>query len=93
MSICRPTKANIIWLLFVKVSLYGSKFEYYLKQVQFKLFGFYGKNNIYCHGVIDYLIIDSERKNKAKVIELTKQLGIKQFVISAFYPQANKMIK
>lgn len=45
------------------------------------------------HQIFRQLILDSERENKAKIIELMQCFKIKQFVVFAFYPQANGMVE
>lgn len=37
--------------------------------------------------------MDSEKKNKTKVIELMQQLKMKWLIVLAFHSQANKIIK
>ena len=54
---------------------------------------FLWKDVICRHGVFGQLIVDGGGENKAEVIELTQKLGIKRLAISAFYPQANRMVK
>lgn len=45
------------------------------------------------YGCFGKLIIVGRSKNKDVVVELAQRYGIKRVVISAYYPQANRMIK
>lgn len=39
------------------------------------------------------LVFDWESKNKDVIVELAERYGIKRVVVSAYYPQANKIIE